>query len=275
MFSVVILTLNEEKNLRRCLSSIAGCSDVVVLDSGSTDKTLEIAASANCRVFSRTFDSFAGQRNWAHLNIPFSHPWVFHLDADECFTRELMKECHTIASDPPPLIDGYFVAPRMLWKGKWVPHSTDFPAYQARFVRWAKFRFIQSGHGQREAPATCMGRLESNYLHEMCSEGVDAWLEKHRHYAALEAKEYLTGIHSRNGVPLAALFSRDPMSRRRALKRLSYRLPFRPSLRFLYQYILKRGFLDGRAGLQYCRLLSKYEGFAAHEISCNRKATGA
>src|SRR3954470_13250605 len=91
--SVLILTLNEERNLPGCLESAASSHDVVVLDSGSTDRTVEIARAAGARVFTRPFDNFAGQRNHAQKNIPFKFPWVFHLDADERLTPELFSEC--------------------------------------------------------------------------------------------------------------------------------------------------------------------------------------
>src|SRR5882672_10686274 len=110
MYSVLILTLNEERNLPRCLASVRGCDDIVVLDSGSTDRTAAIAHDAGARVFTRAFDDFAGQRNFAQREIPFRHPWVFHLDADEQFTPELMAECSTHTQSTQ---DGFLVAPKM------------------------------------------------------------------------------------------------------------------------------------------------------------------
>src|SRR5262245_55130344 len=92
-YSVLILTLNEERDLPRCLASVSACDDVVVLDSGSTDQTTAQARAAGAQVFTRTFDNFAGQRNHAQREIPFRHRWVFHLDADEQFTPELDAEC--------------------------------------------------------------------------------------------------------------------------------------------------------------------------------------
>ena len=100
MFSVLVLTLNEERNLPRCLASVAGCDDLVVLDSGSTDGTVAIARTAGARVAARPFDNFAGQRNYAQREIAFRHPWVFHLDADEQFTPELFTECLARAANP-------------------------------------------------------------------------------------------------------------------------------------------------------------------------------
>jgi glycosyltransferase involved in cell wall biosynthesis len=255
-YSVLILTLNEERDLPRCLRSVAGCDDIVVLDSGSTDRTAEIARDAGARVFTRPFDTFAAQRNHAQRMIPFRNPWVFHLDADEQMTPELDQECRASAARDD--IDGCYVAPKMLWNGRWIPHCTDYPAWQARFVRAPRFTFIDVGHGQREAPDMRMARLHSNYLHDLSSDGEAGWLEKHRRYALAEARQYLA---DRRDTPLGDLFAADKLRRRRALKRLSYALPARPGLRFIYQYVLRGGFLDGTAGLRYCRLLARYEGF--------------
>jgi Glycosyltransferases involved in cell wall biogenesis len=266
MFSVLILTLNEEKNLPRCLASARGCDDVVVLDSGSTDRTVEIASNAGARVVHRRFDNFADHRNFAQTSIPFPHPWVFHLDADETLTPELIQECNAAGNRPD--VDGYFVAPKMMFQGRWIPHCTDFPAYQARFVAAPRFRFVQVGHGQREAPDMRMARLRENYLHDISAGGEDEWLEKHRRYALHEAHAHLGNA---TAAPWKALLTGPSLDRRRALKRLSFHLPGRPWLRFIYQYVARGGFLDGRPGLRYCRLLSMYEGFIAAEIRRLRK----
>jgi glycosyltransferase involved in cell wall biosynthesis len=268
MFSVLVLTLNEERDLPRCLASAAGCDDVVVLDSGSTDRTIAIARAAGARVYQRPFDNFAGQRNHAQRTISFRHRWVFHLDADEQLTPELRAECRAAAARTD--LDGFFVAPRMLWHGRWIPHCTDYPAFQARFVRAPEFTFIQVGHGQRETPGMRLDRLRANYLHDLSSGGEAEWLEKHRRYARAEARQHLAATGRGRALDL---LSRDPLVRRRALKHLSYALPFRPVLRFVFQYVLRGGFLDGGAGLNYCRLLARYEGFTAAEL--RRLRTGS
>ena len=266
-FSVLILTLDEERNLPMCLASVRDSDDVVILDSGSADRTTAIAREAGARVFERRFDNFASQRNFAQESIPFRNFWVFHLDADERMTPELAAECDT-ASDREDL-DGFYAAPRMLLDGRWIPRCTDYPAWQARFVRAPGFRFVQTGHGQREDPAMRMDRLRANYLHEILSQGEGAWMSKHRRYAAEEA---VTAVRA----PLAPreLFSAEPLARRRALKRLGATLPFRPAFRFIYQYFLRLGVLDGEPGLRYCRMLARYEGFVASEVRRLRRADG-
>ena len=111
-----------------------------------------------------------------------------------------------------------------------------------------------------------MGRLQQSYLHEMMSGGEESWLAKHRRYAREEAAAHIT-----NAKPdWRALFSSSALVRRRTLKSLSRTLPCRPALRFIYQYALRGGFLDGRAGFRYCRLLARYEGFVSAELRAQR-----
>jgi glycosyltransferase involved in cell wall biosynthesis len=263
-FSVVILTLNEEQNLPRCLQSITDCQDILIVDSGSTDRTVTIAREHGARVIENSFENFAQQRNFALQRGDLLHEWVFHLDADETFTPGLLAECAN--HQPDNSVDGVWVAPRMMWRNTWLKRCTDFPAWQARFVHRDRFRFIEVGHGQREAPDMRMTKFHANYLHDLSADGVDGWLEKHRRYAAAAAATFLASPP----VPLSHLWSAPPLQRRRALKHISYHLPFRPLFRFLYQYLLRGGFLDGAAAWEYCTLLARYEGFAAAEIRTQR-----
>lgn len=262
MFSTLILTQNEGRALPACLGSLRGCDDVVVLDSGSTDDTISLARASGARVYSRAFDTFSGQRNHAQHCIEFRHPWVFHLDADERMTPELEGECRAAAAKTE--LDGFRVAPKMIFEGRWIPHCTDYPAFQARFVRAPQFEFIQVGHGQREHPRMVMDNLREGYLHDLSIYGRDAWLAKHRRYAHAEAA---ASFENSNGVPWGSILSTDPLARRRAIKRFSFSVPFRPFLRLVYQYVLRRGFLDGAQGFQYCVLLARYEGFISDEIA--------
>jgi glycosyltransferase involved in cell wall biosynthesis len=254
MFSVLILTLNEERNLADCIKSVKWCDDIVVLDSLSTDRTVQVAETAGVRLFQRQFDDFASQRNFALDEIPFKHSWVFHLDADERFTEPLRRECETaIAEDQR---SGFLVPSKLMFMDKWLRWSGMYPVYQMRLMKLGEIRFIQKGHGQREADATRgVGTLGNPYLHYNFSKGLDDWRKKHDQYSTREAQESLQERRIRWG----DLRAGDPVARRRALKQLSMRLPCRPMLRFLYMYVLRLGFLDGQAGLVYCRLVSSYE----------------
>lgn len=261
--SIVILTLNEERNLPACLASVAAADDVVVLDSGSTDRTAEIARNAGARVVTNPFRDFAQQRNFAHEHISFKNPWLFHLDADEQMMPELLAECAALPATGPE--DGYYAAPRMMFHGRWLKRCTDFPAWQARLVRPDRFRFIQVGHGQREAPGMKQGFLQGNYLHDISVPDEADWEKKHRRYAREEAARAFSENRS-FGTILRNLAAGPTLERRRALKQLSYRLPGRPALRLLYQYILRGGFLDGAGAWRYCRLLARYERYATEEL---------
>jgi len=267
MYSAVILTLNEEVALPACLSSLRGCDDIVVLDSGSTDSTVAIAKAAGARVFTRSFDNFAAQRNFALTQIPFANAWVLNLDADERMTPGLEAECQAATSRTD--FDGFRIAPKMIFEGRWVKHCSDYPAYQARLVRAPGFEFVQVGHGQRESPSMRVENLRENYLHDISIYGEQNWLEKHRRYAKAEAVRARQNAGATT--PWTGMFSPDPLTRRRTLKSLSFKLPFRGPARFIYQYVLRRGFLDGRQGLRYCILLARYEGFISLEIANMRE----
>lgn len=260
MISFVVLTLNEERNVPRCLGSIDWSDDILVVDSGSTDETVAIARAAGARVLVRAFDSFAGQRNHAMAHGELRNRWVFHLDADEVVTDTLRAELQRVAAADarhPPV---YRVPSRMLFQGRWLRHAGQFPAYQVRFGRSDALRFVDHGHGQREVqPPHLVGTLREPLDHHNFSKGVNDWFARHLRYAREEA---LLACKERDG-PLQwrSLVDRDPTERRRTLKALGSRLPMRPMLRFLYVYVLRLGFLDGRAGLDYALMVATYQLF--------------
>jgi glycosyltransferase involved in cell wall biosynthesis len=229
----------------------------VVLDSFSADKTVEFAKSAGARVLQREFDSFAGQRNFALENIEFKYDWVLHLDADEVITPELRDEIAETISNPQFV--AYRIASRLMLNDRWLRFSGMYPVYQVRLGRKDSLHFEQIGHGQRETLGyEQIGTLKNNYLHYGFSKGMADWIERHNRYSSDEAQDTYASRPAEKRA-ITGLFSLDTTERRRVLKRLSGRLPFRPLARFLYMYLLKLGFLDGRAGWTYCRLMAMYE----------------
>jgi glycosyltransferase involved in cell wall biosynthesis len=255
--SVLILTRNEALNLPACLESVSWCDDVVVLDSYSTDRTAEVALEGGARVFRRRFDDFATQRNFAIDAIEFRHGWVFHLDADERFTPELLAECRRAVAEDRR--SGFLVPSKMMLWGTWLRHAATYPVYQMRLMRLGEVRFVQHGHGQREAAAARgVGALASPYLHYSFSKGLAEWFERHNRYSSQEA---LQCVREQRDARLRwrDLFSARSVARRRALKALSARLPLRPWLKFLYMYFIRLGCLDGFAGVTYCSLQAVYE----------------
>lgn len=256
MFSILILTKNEEANVAACLDSVAWCDDVVVLDSYSTDRTREIAAGRGARVFERAFDDFGAQRNHALDHIDFRHPWVFHLDADERFNETLRRECEgVIAKDER---SAYFVANRIIFLGRWIKHSSQYPYHQVRLVKRGEARFAKSGHGQKEdSPRRGVGYLQTPYDHLNFSKGIADWVERHNRYSSEEAAE--AAALCAGPIPLGGILSEDPLTRKRALKRLHARLPGRWFWKFVYLYVMKGGLLDGYPGFAYCMLNSYYD----------------
>jgi hypothetical protein len=197
------------------------------------------------------------------MAMDLRHPWVLHLDADEVVTPTLAEELKSIALARDSSTVAYRVASRLMFRGTWLKHAGMFPAYQVRFGRRDALRFVDVGHGQREAEDMGpVGTLKSPLDHYNFSRGSGDWFARHLRYAALEADRALRG-----GAPrFSALFGRDPMQRRRALKQLADRLPARPLLRFLYCYLLRRGFLDGRAGFHYACMMAIYQYFIDQHV---------
>ena len=259
--SAVVLTFNEESNIGRCLAALAWCDDVVVVDSGSTDRTREICAEHGARIVENAFVDFATQRNFALESAPLKHDWVLHLDADEEATPAFRDA--VLALVPAPDIFGYRVPSRTILFGQWLRRSGMYPAYQVRLGHREQCRFHEHGHGQRETLAPDqLGLLDVPYDHHAFSHGLAKWLVKHVGYARLEADVILRPDASAVSVGAA---SGDATTRRRALKRAANRLPpiLRPVARFLYLAIGRGGLLDGPAGLCYCLMLSIYEAMIA------------
>lgn len=256
--SVVILTFNEESNIADCLKSCDWCDDVHVLDSASTDRTVETALQLGATVHTNSFKSFGRQRNWAIDNIPHKHDWVFHLDADERFTPELVQELRqTVNSDPEEA--AYFVPSKLMFLGRWVRRGAGYPVYQVRLFHRDRTRFSDWGHGQREVTKGAIGTLHQPYLHYNFSKGIAEWVEKHNRYSTLEARETLDRLNQ----PDATLrFFGTPIQRRRFIKeRILPRIPAFWLLRFFWMYVVRGGLLDGKAGLYYCLLMSVYQFF--------------
>lgn len=264
--TVVILTYNEETALPDCLRSLSGrAHDVHVLDSGSNDATLQVAREFGIPVHFNAFTGFGDQRNWAIDNIPHAHDWVLHLDADERMTPELYEELLVLLAQPRHEA-GFFVASKLMLAGQWLRYSSGFPVYQLRLFHRGHLRFENHGHGQREVTSGSIGYLHSPYLHEAFSKGLDDWFTKHARYARHEAED----IHrDRCSVftLLQQLIGQDPVTRRRTLKSIAYRLPGRPTLRLLQLLIINRGLLDGSAGVVYARMMAVYESMINVHLS--------
>jgi glycosyltransferase involved in cell wall biosynthesis len=257
--SVLILTLNEEANLPGCLESVAWCDDIAVFDSGSSDRTVEIARAAGARVFRRDFDDYGSQREAARTEVDYRHDWVLALDADERVDAELREEILRLtASEDSAGHAAYRMRRKDHFIGRWIRHSTLYPSWFVRLYRPRAIRYEPRSVHEYPRIAGTVGELRGHLLHYGFGKGFTDWMGKHVRYARLEAAENLRHLDE-GKVDWPGLASRDPVRRRRALKGLSFRLPLRPLLRFGYMYLLRRGFLDGYPGFTYCCLLAIYE----------------
>ncbi|MGK7889796.1 MAG: glycosyltransferase family 2 protein [Leptolyngbyaceae cyanobacterium] len=257
MISIFILTYNEEVDIADCIESALISDDVIVVDSFSRDRTLDIARQYPIRTIQHTFESHGKQRTWMLESIETKYEWVYVLEADERMTPALYQECLNTAQSGEHI--GYYVAERVMFMNRWIRHSTQYPRYQLRLFRHGHVWFTDYGHTEREVCDGSTGFLTETYPHYTCGKGFSRWLEKHNRYSSDEAVETLRQLESGTVDWGAMLFGRSEVERRRALKDLSLRLPCRPLIRFLYMYIGLGGILDGRAGLVWCILQAFYE----------------
>jgi glycosyltransferase involved in cell wall biosynthesis len=254
--SVLIMTKNEEANIAACLESVAWSDDVVVLDSHSTDRTVEIARAAGARIVQHAYETENGQRMFGLTQIPFVNAWVYTPDADEITPDDLRDEMLAIAADPTRT-EAFFKARfKNMFMGRWIRHASLYPTWITRLVRPDRVRF------EREVHSVCVaeggaGELDAHFIHYSFNNGMDAWYAKHNRYSTVEAQ--LAAERPRSKMRMADLVSAKGDVRRRALKALSAGMPFRSTLRFLYMYVIRRGFLDGWPGYAYCKLIANYE----------------
>lgn len=253
--SILIVTLDEELNLPGCLESVGWSDDIVVFDSFSTDRTVEIAEAAGARVVQRRFDNYAAQRNAALTEVQYKHPWVLMVDADERWPREMCREIQQVISNGHDASVYHFLRKDM-FMGRWLKRSTGYPTWAGRLVKVGEVS-VKREINEEYWTAGKKGYLKSHFIHYPFNKGVAFWLERHNRYSTMEAEALVR--ETKGTLKLRGLFSSDPTTRRKALKQLAYRLPCRPFLVFCYLYFFRRGFLDGIPGLTYCRLRAMYE----------------
>lgn len=259
--TVIIPTRNEERNIRQAIGSVIDWADkVLVLDSYSDDRTVEIAKEMGAVVACRRFDNFAAQKNWALDNLPLHNDWVFFLDADERVPSELAEEItETVVNRAGPF-HGYYVGMDHIFMGGSLKHGGWYPNFRLLLFKHRLGRYEQRIVHEHLVLDGKIGTLNNLLIHDD-QKGIHQYFDRHNVYSTMEAVEayrYLNDI-SESGQLTAALFGHGPR-RRRALKRWAYRyLPCRSLFKFLWSYVLKRGFLDGRVGFRHCVLQSFYE----------------
>jgi glycosyltransferase involved in cell wall biosynthesis len=249
--SVIILTYNEEANITDCVRSVIDWADeVFVVDSYSTDRTVELARRYTDKIVEHPFDNYAQQRNWAQANLPLAHEWVLHLDADERISSELAQSLRTFfAGDGPQQYNGLLATRRTVFMGRAIMHGGHYPTYHLRAFRHVKGQCEDRLYDQHFLVDGLTRRIHGDLIDTITSD-LSIWLSRHARWATLEAQEYLAD-NDAHGQRVVARLDGNPIERRRWL-RMSYgRAPLflRAFGYFFYRYVLRLGFLDGTEGL--------------------------
>lgn len=267
--SVLIPAKNEEANLPACLESVAVADEVFVVDSQSSDRSIEISEKYGANVVQFYFNGrWPKKKNWSLDNLPFRNEWVLIVDCDERITPELWAEIAAAIENPD--YNGYYLNRKVFFLGTWIQHGGRYPDWNLRLFRHQKGRYENLGTeeirntGDNEVHEHVIlegkvGYLKNDMLH-IDFRDIYHWLERHNRYSNWEARVYLNLLTGRgDDGTIGANILGDAVQRKRFLKKVWVYLPFKPLLRFLISYVFQLGFLDGRAGYTYARLLSQYE----------------
>jgi glycosyltransferase involved in cell wall biosynthesis len=248
--SVIILTRDEEKNLPFALDSLAGTgAEVFVIDSGSADRTCEIARDRGCKVLSHPFETHARQLNWAIDNLALDTDWVMRLDADERLSEALKDELVQRLATFPPEVSGLMLKLRVFFWGRWIRHGGYYPTWLLRI--WRKGAARCDDRAMDEHMLVSSGKIDKleNDIIDENRKGIAFWIDKHNRFsdnevASLQQAESLVTSGGAGA----------PTARKRLFKNRFYgRSPrfLRAFLYWFFRYFILLGFLDGLAGFVF------------------------
>lgn len=248
--TAIILTKNEEANIKRCILSLGDIPKrIIVVDSGSTDDTVNIAKDLGAEIYTHPFKHYADQFNWALDNTDIKTTWVYRIDADEALTPELKTEverrCLRHANDN---VNGFLMKHKLFFLGKYLKHGGAYPFIKMTVFKPRYARFEDRAMGEHVVLKE--GRsilLENDCLHYDCK-NLTAFIDKHNSYATREVKDY----NDRLGRSQALLYSKAERTKK-LRDGFYYKLPkfIRARLYFWYRYYIQLGFLDGKPGKIY------------------------
>jgi glycosyltransferase involved in cell wall biosynthesis len=260
MISVLILTKNEQHDIPTCLATLGWCDDIHIFDSYSEDLTIEIAIKYGAKVKQRKFDGYASQRNAALDSLDFKYNWVLILDADERIPQALVSLIQHKVQCVSNTVNGFRLQRRDFLGETWLKHAQISP-YFIRLIRKGKARYHREINEVIEVEGI-VEDINGFFDHYPFSKGINHWLQKHNQYSSMEALRWIEEHKGDFQFSLQkALFSKDFSIKRYHQKGLFYKLPGRPIIKWFYMVLVRRAFLDGRAGLTYASLQSIYEYF--------------
>jgi glycosyltransferase involved in cell wall biosynthesis len=243
--AAVILTKNEERNLATCLAAVTQGVAVVVVDSGSTDATLDIARAHGCEILTRDWTGFADQRNFALRALASRFDWLVFIDADETFPPAIWDWAEANL-DEPKAADVVYLSQRIHIGGRMLRRAPHYPIYHPRIVRLRPDVFVnnRSGHGETVREGLSLRYLDIPYHHHIIGRDLGSWLHKHVGLALMEAR---------------AQPSTGMLTARARLNAMMPTGPLRPPARFFFHYVVCGGWRDGRPGFIYSALYAWYE----------------
>jgi len=251
-FSVIILTFNEERNIRRCLDSITDFTDdIVIVDSFSTDATLKIGEDYGCRIYQHKFVNQAIQFNWALDNVPLERPWILRLDCDELLPTQLKQELVQLAATCEPDVTGIYLNRRMYFMNRWLKHGGLYPHYILRVFRRGTGYYEEKTEEHFVLTAGRAIYAKNDFLEDNRQNTLKYWLKKHDDLSDGEIKDTLLETQDPSRDLRGELFG-NKVARTRWFKTNVYaRSPLfvRALLYFIYRYFIRLGFLDGVPGL--------------------------
>lgn len=251
--SIVILTFNSRDTIRQTLTHSAELSDDIhIVDSHSSDETLEIAAEFGVSVSQRAFKNYSDQRNWAIDNLPLKHGWQLHLDADEYPSADLKAAIRALPEEDADGPDGYFIPRLVHFMERPIRHGGMFPIWHMRLFKTGSGRCEDRAYDQHFVLSGKGASLKQHFVDDIRMP-LRVWSERHVNWAVQEAREVMRRDDGDIAGKVAADIGGNPLERKRYFKSGYYRLPLfiRPILLFLYRYIIRLGFLDGRAGMVF------------------------
>ena len=251
--SVVILTYNEELHIERCIKSLLPfAKEIFIIDSFSTDNTVEIAESLGAKVYQNPWINYALQFQWGLDNCPITTEWVMRMDSDEYILPELQNE---ISSKIPKINydeSGIYIKRRVYFKDRWIKHGSYYPTWLLRIWRY-KDGYIEQRWMDEHIKLTKGKTIQ--FEHDLVDDNLNDltwWTNKHNNYATREAVDILNIIYEflKYDEVNSNLFGTQE-EKKRFLKKKYANLPLftRPLIYFLWRYFIKLGFLDGKQGL--------------------------
>ena len=253
--TAIILTKNEEKNIERCINGIKDLADrIVVVDSFSTDSTVEIAKSLGAEIYTHAWKHYADQFNWALDNTDVNTKWVYRIDADEVVTPELTAEikeqCALHANDD---VNGFVMKFKIFFLGRFLTHGGVYPFYNLTIFKYGKGRYESRAMGEHVVLSEgSMIDLKNDCIHYDVKD-LTTWIDKHNKYATREVIDYYENLERKE--ELASLYG-EAEKTKKLRDGFYYKLPlfFRARLYYWYRYYLKLGFLAGKPGKVYAYL---------------------